>query len=377
MYARELATHQHRDLRIELDGLYAVCTMLPRAKDLETAASTDDEHGPRRGDLVCEGTGTVTQEFEARRIVGRGRDGVHVIAVREQTELRRRFVRGHQAQARGMAQRDPLALDYVDTAERARARLDYSRPRDAQRLAQGLVLTRVRTQPVSGDAGEHEQDGDAGGERRTPARSQFDESHDRCDRTRAGHQLEREFGRQLIQQPQDQQAADARACEIGGVNPSGPRAPFEQRKGNGVARAEEGEGECKICERKPHGLPCIPQQLLGLKRQRRCGDGRGHREDAEHQEIQEIRIGEPVEQPPARYRNERTARAEAEQRQADHHRSEVMPVNDREVAGQQDFVCKRGARDQGDRPARQPLSHFRRDDHRSEARIAPAGSGGS
>jgi hypothetical protein len=58
---RKLASHHPRDLRIELDGLYAACTMLARAKDLETAASTDDEHGSRRGDLVCEGTGTVTR----------------------------------------------------------------------------------------------------------------------------------------------------------------------------------------------------------------------------------------------------------------------------------------------------------------------------
>ena len=58
---RELAAHQHRDLRIELDGLDAAGTVLARAKDLETAASTDDEHGSearrpgRRGRRCCHG----------------------------------------------------------------------------------------------------------------------------------------------------------------------------------------------------------------------------------------------------------------------------------------------------------------------------------
>ena len=49
---------------------------------------------------------------------------------------------------------------------------------------------------------------------------------------------------------------------------------------------KKGRASARYVDREPHGLPWIPQQLLGLKRQRRCGDGRGDREDAEGQQIQ-------------------------------------------------------------------------------------------
>jgi hypothetical protein len=102
---------------------------------------------------------------------------------------------------------------------------------------------------------------------------------------------------------------------------------------------KKGQGEREIRAREPHGLPLIPQQLLSLKRQRRCGHWGGNCQNAERQEIHHIRVREPIEQPAARERHEGPAGAEPEQREADHHGGEVMPVNDREVAGQQHLVC--------------------------------------
>ena len=179
-------------------------------------------------------------------------------------------------------------------------------------------------------------------------------------------------GGSTIQHRQDQQAADARASEVGAVNTSGPRvASASSASPMALPAQKKGRASARYVGASHTGCHAIPQQLLGLKGQRRCSDRPGQREGAESHEIERSTHASNRRRAGDGEHDERAARAEAEQRKADHHVGVVVPVDDREIACQQDFVRERGAGYEGDGAERQPLSHERR----SAARISPAGPG--
>jgi len=260
----------------------------------------------------------------------------------------------------GGSQRYARTLDDADASQRARALDDDARAIDAQSLAQALVGTRFRPQPLSRKHCNQRHAKRACQEPTTIAQPQFERGHERSHEARAGQDLERLFGRHDIEQDKDQQATDTGADEIGRVDAPDLLLISQQREPDGVGRAEERYRQYEVGRCEPQRLPRVPQQLLGAKRQTGRDQRRDDREDAERQEIRDECARKTIEEPAPRQRNERAARAESEQREADHHVREVVPVDDGEESCQQDFVRERGAGDDGDGPDRQAFTHGRR-----------------
>ena len=151
MYSAKSRAHQTRDLRIELDGLDAAGAVLSRTEDLETAARTHDEHGSaarqpdRRARRCCRG--------ETRGAIGSS--VAAVIASMPSPSVKRPSCGGGSFAAirlkPGACRSGTRGLSITSMRPSGLERVcDDSRRRDAQRLAQGLVLTRVRAQPMSG-----------------------------------------------------------------------------------------------------------------------------------------------------------------------------------------------------------------------------------
>ena len=168
------------------------------------------------------------------------------------------------------------------------------------------------------------------------------------DRSGGGHQRQRAVGTDEAKQPDHRQRADAGAEQVEAVDPPDRRREAGQREPGAGSGEEEGHREQQVEDREPEPLPCCPDQL---ERVERHGLGYGDRDHGgEPEQGCGPRKGQRSLRPqPVEQRGERAAAGTvAEQRQADHHAGEMVPVDDRQDPGQQDLEGERPAGDQTD-----------------------------
>src|SRR3546814_10351420 len=118
-------------------------------------------------------------------------------------------------------------------------------------------------------------------------------------------------------------------------------------KADGKGAAEERDGEEQVEEEQVEKLARLPDDGEGVEREalgeREGGDGG----DPEQAGAGGEGRGEPCMQPGPRQLQDRAAGPEAQQREADHHVGEVMPLDDRQEARQQHLVCEDRGRQEG------------------------------
>jgi hypothetical protein len=125
------------------------------------------------------------------------------------------------------------------------------------------------------------------------------------------------------------------------------------------AHADSGEEkrheQQQVGRRKPHRLPGVPQELecverQALRQQERSDRGQPEQRRAEREHPLQARL-----QPLAQQGDAGARRTVAEQRHADHHVGEVVPLDDREQPREQDLVRQGGGRHGRERqPERSP-----------------------
>ncbi len=166
--------------------------------------------------------------------------------------------------------------------------------------------------------------------------------------TRHGDPPQSGLGAQRQQQANAAQAARRRAGDVGCVQARDVGGEAAETQADGGGGAEEGHDQQPVDQRQPRPLPRIPENF-----QRVEADGLGGEKGQQRRQAEQAGggcedAGEARQQRTLGQRHDRARRAVTQQRHADHHVGEVVPLDDREQPHQQDLVTQGGGREQGD-----------------------------
>jgi hypothetical protein len=181
---------------------------------------------------------------------------------------------------------------------------------------------------------------------------------------------------QQMEQNDDQRSANTGANEISAINAAdGPVETLQrQRKKIGEKKERQCQNDINHCKQRP--LVRIPQNLEGIERNALRDEEAGERRGHERRAVGEVDRAVSVQQPHLANGDERPARAETEQRDADDHVRKMMPMDDRKEPHEQDFVGEARRREEQDRKKRRARRagsrlRWRLSVHRSAARTSP------
>ncbi|MCY1364935.1 hypothetical protein D9M69_517610 [compost metagenome] len=162
----------------------------------------------------------------------------------------------------------------------------------------------------------------------------------------AAQQPQRIDGRQGEQRGDDRQAAHAGAENVEGVDPVNLFLKAGEGQADAHRRAEERHEQQQVDHQQACRLPRVPEDLEGIERnllgQAEAGDSaqpEQHRAADEHA-VEARRQHRPCQ------RHSGAGSAVAEQRDADHHVGEMVPLDDRKQSQQQHLIAECGGRQQ-------------------------------
>ena len=344
---REIVTHQADHVRVELDRVDPCRAVADGLKNRPACARAEHQNLGAAGEMIGQRIGRVVEIGEAFRATVPGVDRRRELAVGEDAELRRRQRRRAQAEAGGIAKRNRRAVDHREQREGAGILAGQPCVADRQRPPQPLEF---------GDI-----EGDPGGRRRRPG--------DRADHRNAGNRDQpaisapAEFagGGGGQSDPRDQRQtghrrghgergdtakrAGARAEQVPQIDPARRGRGFQERQadagragGERDNQQEVDDAEIEQLRGRPDHLERVEGQALGQQEGDR-GGGREH-----HRRIRE-NVGGAGLDPILEDREQGTADAESEQRDADRQVGEKMPLDDREQPDQQHLVGQDRRRD--------------------------------
>ena len=250
-----------------------------------------------------------------------------------------------------MAKRDLRAAHRTQQAERAGALDLDDGARHAQRLAQPLVGRQLQGGPGGRQGERHGHGAGDVGQRSQPTAPVClgDAGQRRGEQAERPDQLERPARHHQEQEPEDAERAAAGAEQIGPIDTRDRLDEARERDADAHGAAEERHEQDRVQGAQIQQLAGVPDQLERVERQPLCDREARDRGDAEQRRESGERGGRARFQTLARQRQEGAARAVAEQRDADHHVGEVIPLDDREQAREQHLVREHAGRDQADR----------------------------
>ena len=376
---------QADQLRVELDRIDLAGVVIKREQRVGAAAGAEDQDLRRGQQVIRQRRRGVVQVGERLQVVVECGDRGQAVAVGEHRDLGGRLEQVVEAEARGVAERDLAALHRAKEAKRAGALGVDHGARHPQRLAQAFVGRELEGGP-DGRQGEHHGQGTGGVEQRPDAASAAavtEADQRRREHAERADQLQRPARHDHEQQAQNAERAEAGAEQIGAIDPPDRIGEARQRQADGGRAAEERHDQDRVQRAQIQDLARVPDQLEGIERQslgEREADDRGDPEQRGEAGERRARTGL---QASAGEGQKRAARAVAEQRDADHHVSEVVPLDDREQAREQHLVREHRGRDQADREqphhalVRATTPHRRAAVDRIRQRCWPPGRGSS